>query len=89
MSRILALVLLALPVAAAAQDMTPPSETPKAPEANPGDQIVCKRYQTSGTRLGVKRVCLRKSEWEAQAHDAQANLQRQIELQSAASPNNE
>ncbi|MGH7023522.1 MAG: hypothetical protein ACREEB_08025 [Caulobacteraceae bacterium] len=34
---------------------------------NPEDKVVCKYEVPSGSRLGGHRVCMKKSDWEAQA----------------------
>jgi hypothetical protein len=55
---------------------TPPSaaqastEAPATVKANPEDKVICKTQTPSGSRLGAKRVCMKKSDWEAQSQTA-------------------
>lgn len=79
MIRAAAMVLafgLAVPVMAA-------EAPPKA--ADPNKQI-CKKTETTGTRLGVKRVCMTKGEWDLVADQSKEDLRRTIELGSAGTP---
>ncbi len=55
---------------------TPPSTGPATPvpsaaaKANPDDKVICKTQTPSGSRLGAKRVCMKKSDWDAQSQSA-------------------
>ena len=67
---------LAVPVMAA-------ETAPKPADAN---KQICKKTETTGTRLGVKRVCMTKGEWDLIADQSKEDLRRTIELGSAGTP---
>lgn len=53
-----------------AADATKPSEQ-KPEDKKPGDEVICKRIEaTTGSRMGAKKVCRTKAEWDAQARGA-------------------
>ena len=55
------------PPAAAA----PPAEKAKK---NPMDEVVCKRLEITGSRLGPKQVCRTRRAWEEMTRDSQENI---------------
>ncbi|HEY2481849.1 MAG TPA: hypothetical protein VGI30_06580 [Caulobacteraceae bacterium] len=72
-------ILIATTTAALAASESPANPTagaqattgaPATVKANPDDKIVCKTETPIGSRLGGKRVCMKKSDWEAQSLDA-------------------
>jgi len=58
---------------------TPPaSATTVAPatvKASPEDKVVCKTEIPTGSRLGGQKVCMKKSDWTAQAQDVRRQRQ--------------
>lgn len=66
-------VVAALSAPALAQ--TPPAETATAANADPKDQLICKRQKTPGSRIGSEKVCRTKAEWE------QIRIQSRFELE--------
>jgi hypothetical protein len=68
------MVLVAFMQAGSAAAATPPPATttvaPVVARANPEDKVVCRAQVETGTRLGGHKVCMKKSDWEAQAADA-------------------
>jgi hypothetical protein len=63
--------------------VTTPVNTPDAASAgtNPSDpnEIVCRSMAPpTGTRLGTRRVCQTRHEWEMQYQETQRELQRQL-----------
>jgi hypothetical protein len=55
---------------------TSPSAAPAASpdksqaKTDPDDEIVCKDEETTGSRLGARRVCLPRHEWKRMARDS-------------------
>ena len=45
-------------------------------EDNDPNKVVCRRVESIGTRLGSKRVCRTKGEWEAQQAADRQSLER-------------
>ena len=43
---------------------------------NKADPVVCERIQQIGSLLRSKKVCMRKSQWEAQRRDDRDNIER-------------
>jgi hypothetical protein len=67
--------LLIATSAIAATDPAPapaPSTTvaPAIVRAPPEDKVVCKTEVATGSRLGGQKICMKKSDWAAQAADA-------------------
>ncbi len=57
-----------------------PGVPPQVPAARKHDPVICKAQEEIGTRLGEKRICMTKSQWDQQAYDAQrmtSNFQTQ------------
>ena len=64
-----------------------PTSSPSAAVAPPGrdkkndpnQRVICKTQDEIGTRLGGKRICMTKAQWDQQAqdaHDSVDNIQR-------------
>lgn len=72
-----ALALLAAGAPAMADSAAPGTAQPAA-KADDGDQnkTVCHRIEAIGTRLGTKKVCRTKSEWDAQQAADRMDLER-------------
>lgn len=69
----ISMILVALMQAGAAPAATASPVTTVAPvvaQASPEDKVVCRSQIEIGTRLGGHKVCMKKSDWEAQAADA-------------------
>lgn len=46
---------------------------------DPNQRVICKTQDEIGTRLGSKRICMTKAQWDQQtqdAHDSVDNIQR-------------
>ncbi|MDE2357160.1 MAG: hypothetical protein KGL69_10445 [Alphaproteobacteria bacterium] len=82
---LLAGAAMAQPVNGAPNSLTTPTtatSSPSVPPQVPGpmgdkkkDPVICKHQEEIGSRLGGKSICLRKSQWERQAYDAQHDTQ--------------
>jgi hypothetical protein len=53
------------PIAMASPEAVPTTTTATAKEP----KIVCRRVERIGTRLGGKKICMPKTEWDAAARD--------------------
>lgn len=57
-----------------------PAASEKAAEKKPGldqaDPIECRKFQEIGSRLKIKRICMSRSEWAAQAREDRMNIER-------------
>ena len=40
------------------------------------DKMVCERVETTGTRLGARRVCMTVAQWDEQRREHRADLER-------------
>ena len=76
------LLVIASSAGAAVQTPAPPAPaaappTPAKPSANKSDldKIVCEKQETTGTRLGAKKVCLTVAQWIEFRRDEQDQLQ--------------
>lgn len=56
--------------AAAPQAAASPSAIDQA------DPLICERIQEIGSRLKIKKVCLTKSQWDAQKREDRMNIER-------------
>jgi hypothetical protein len=43
----------------------------KVTAQKPEDKVICKYVEETGSRLGGKRVCMKRSDWQAQSQQAQ------------------
>ena len=43
------------------------------------DPLICERIQEIGSRLKVKKVCLTKSQWDAQKREDRMNIERLLQ----------
>lgn len=43
---------------------------PATVTANPEDKVICRYLEETGSRLGGKKICMKKSDWQSQAADA-------------------
>lgn len=41
------------------------------------NKLICERVEKTGTRLGARRVCMTKAEWDAQRRASREELERQ------------
>lgn len=51
----------------------------QAKKNDPNQRVICKTQDEVGTRLGGKRICMTKAQWDQQsqdAHDSVDNIQR-------------
>jgi hypothetical protein len=55
----------AAPAAAQATTVAPATVTPK-----PEDKVICKTEVGTGSRLGAKKTCMKKSDWAVEAQAA-------------------
>jgi len=61
-----------------AQAKEPPTNSQSVtgkPGIDQSDPVECRKFQEIGSRLKIKRVCLTKSQWEAQARDDRMNIE--------------
>jgi len=49
-----------------------------AAKANPQDKMICKSQTPIGSRLRGHKVCLKKSDWEAQSREAQDTMDQRV-----------
>ena len=64
----------------------PGSAEDKTASASDPNRKICKKSETTGTRLGAKRECRSKAEWDEIADVAKEDLRRTIELGAAGNP---
>ena len=69
------LLLAAEAMPAAPTAATPPAATPVV-AAKEADPLVCQRFTETGSLLKSKKVCMRKSEWEAQRQENRQLIDR-------------
>ena len=48
------------------------------------DPVICHRMEETGTRLGARQICLRKSQWEQRQMEDRANLDKAQTLTPSA-----
>jgi hypothetical protein len=56
-----------------------PSATKTNNSKDPSQKVICKTQDEMGSRLGGKRICMTKAQWDQQAqdaHDSVDNIQR-------------
>ena len=71
----IALLILSIPAASFADDAKPTAKAKADPDA-----LICKKQETTGTRLGAKRVCYTRDDWmkvNAYARAAVDHIQQQ------------
>ena len=81
MYKILALGLLFVPslaLAAVGSD----SASPAAGSNDKGSKMICREVDETGSRLGGKRVCMTRDQWEEQRRAARAAIERAQSQQS-------
>jgi len=65
---------VALALLAGAQSA--PLATPPAAKIEDKDPVVCQRIEETGSRLGFKKVCMRKSQWAEQRNEDRMLIDR-------------
>jgi hypothetical protein len=83
---LLGAILAACAATAGAQVSTLESATPSKKKGDP-DQLVCERQETTGTRLGARRVCLTVAQWEAKRREHREATEKVQRIQNQ-SPSN-
>lgn len=76
------------PIAVSAAD-TPPAAAPSASDQHQSRQKnkrICRREATTGTRLGAPRVCMTKSQWDAEETRARDDMSTMQNRQRVAVP---
>ena len=58
------------PATAPSPAPTRPPHGVKRPAANSDDEVVCKREDELGSRLGGNKVCMTRRDWRQQSNDA-------------------
>ena len=61
--------------AAVAQVSSIESSRPDTQSQDP-NKVVCERVETTGTRLGAKRVCMTSAQWADQRREQREDLER-------------
>jgi len=61
----MSVILIALAAAAAQSPAVTPAATP-APKSSDADRVICQKVEEVGSRLGGKKVCMTKLQWELQ-----------------------
>ena len=80
MSKAFSLLVIAslMPAPVAAQitfdNSAPPAQGQAAPK--PGEKLICEKEETVGSRLGAKKVCLTKSQWDEQKREHRETLEK-------------
>jgi hypothetical protein len=72
----LAAVIIAGPVAA----------SEKSPVTADPNRQICKKTETTGSRIGAKRECKTKAEWDAEFVNTKNEMRRMDDMRAAASP---
>lgn len=84
MSKALLAGIMAMLASATTAQVAPAAMTQAAVKSN--DVTVCKRIEPTGSRLGGKRVCQTRGEWERDARAAREQLGRAIDVGNASQP---
>ena len=66
-----------IPAPATPAPAAKPQKLAKA-AANPADKVICKTEMPIGSRLGGRRVCMTKLQWEAQSQAAQSSMENRL-----------
>lgn len=70
-----ALALMVLAAPAAAKSSEPATASAQA-DVGDNNKMVCRRVEAIGTRLGSKKVCRTKAQWDAEAAANRQDLER-------------
>jgi hypothetical protein len=73
-------------IPAVAQPAAAPTQTQAATEsksAENSNEIVCQKQEVTGSRLGVKRICMTRSEWADRRMQDRQELER-VQVQRGA-----
>jgi len=68
------------PVASTTAGVAPTAAdgVPAIAKPNPGDKVICKYEVPTGSRLGGHKTCMKKSDWDAQAANAQTVMSQRL-----------
>ena len=83
---IAAALLTGTAIPAVAQPAAAPSQTQATTEAKSAEnsnEIVCQKQEVTGSRLGVKRICMTRSEWADRRMQDRQELER-VQVQRGA-----
>jgi hypothetical protein len=83
---IAAALLAGTAIPAVAQPAAAPTQTQAATEsksAENSNEIVCQKQEVTGSRLGVKRICMTRSEWADRRMQDRQELER-VQVQRGA-----
>lgn len=69
-------ILGALLVSSAAMAQTNPPRSTAGGEGPDPNERICRSQGETGSRLGGTRVCMTRSQWEAQRRDTQSSVER-------------
>jgi len=69
-------ILGAVLVSSAAMAQTNPSRSAGSGEGPDPNHRICRSMGETGSRLGGTRVCMTRSQWEAQRRDSQTAIER-------------
>lgn len=83
---LLGALLAASAAGAGAQVTTMETATPSAKKGHL-DRVVCERQETTGTRLGARRVCQTVAQWEAKRREHREHTEKVQRIQNQ-SPSN-
>jgi hypothetical protein len=53
-----------------------PAAAPPTPPAQDADPVICQRIEETGSRLGSRKVCMRKSQWAEQRNEDRMLIDR-------------
>lgn len=69
------LLALSALISAAHQAASPPVASEARPALDP-NQMICRRYRESGSRIAVRRTCMTRREWAAHRTELKQNVDR-------------
>ncbi len=82
-----AVMAFATIVSAEPAPLTAPPAPPAAPAKPKEEQKICVTEEITGSRLGAKRVCMTKSEFDERQNEARKQLDNSTRVHTAANPN--
>ncbi len=83
-SALLTIGAFAIVAPAAAQSTIDPQPAPATTAKSDSDKLVCKKQEEVGSRLGGKKVCMTKKQWDEQSRLSREDTERL--QQNSASP---
>lgn len=75
MKTLVAVALLLIPSAAFAEGPAQSGARRATGQLDP-NQMICRRYRESGSRIAIRRDCMTRAEWDAHSQNLRQNVDR-------------